>query len=294
VYRFTYFNDEVRAIFSDKNSFWDEDLDQELSPILKVLKENGEIEGANCGIKPGISGLVYELKGRNFQISYTVNTQEKEIKFYEFNQISHSIDWQIILDQNCRNEEEQPIYIPQIGDPHKFIKAIQLIGSGVNTAKDLGIAFGSSSKNAQNFARRGNYIVRPLIEWGLACQCGIENKSLKIYDLTAKRKLIEQSNDLETRERLLAEVLLNFYPITIIIEETTYGQKELTKELIEEIICLVSLNSCGGETKPRRASSLRALFNWVTRWAGIPIPRKGNDGIQLYIPYIYDSKSYAS
>ena len=66
----------------------------------------------------------------------------------------------------------------------------------------------------------------------------------------------------------------------MIIEETTHGGKELTKELIQKIISLVSFGDCGGTTNPRRASSLRALVNWVTRW-------EGNDGVQLYIPYIY-------
>jgi hypothetical protein len=32
---------------------------------------------------------------------------------------------------------------------------------------------------------------------------------------------------------------------------------------------------------------LRALVNWVSRWAGIPIRREGNDGVQLIIPYLY-------
>ena len=63
--------------------------------------------------------------------------------------------------------------------------------------------------------------------------------------------------------------------------------QENAMELIQGIISLVSFGDCGGTTNPRRASSLRALVNWVTRWAGIPIRRKGNDGVQLYIPYIY-------
>lgn len=287
MYKFTYFDDQVKSMFSDRSAFWDAELEQELSPVLETLKQCGEVEGASCGVKPGVAGLVYELRGRTFQITYTVDVTRKEIRFYEFRQMSHSIDWKTALEQDFRSGEDQPIYIPQIGDPHKFIRTIKLIHCGINTPKDLGIAFGSGAKKDKDLARRGDYLGRPVMEIGLASRCQIEKQSSSIYVLTAQGKRIAQSNDQETRERLLAEALLGFYPIQMIIEETTHGDKELTKELIQEIISLVSFGDYGGTTNPRRASSLRALVNWVTRWAGIPIRREGNDGVQLYIPYIY-------
>lgn len=287
MYKFTYFDEQVKSMFSDRSAFWDFELEQELAPVLETLKQSGEVEGASCGVKPGVLGLVYELKGRTFQITYTVNVGNKEIRFYEFRQISHSIDWKTALEQDLSGREEQPIYIPQIGDAHKLIRTVELIYSGINTAKDLGIAFGSGAKKDKDLARRGDYLGRPVMEFGLANRSQIKKQSSSIYVLTDRGKRIAQSNDRETRERLLAEALLGFYPIQMIVEETTRGDKELTKELIQEIISLVSLGDCGGTTNPRRASSLRALVNWVSRWAGIPIRRAGNDGVQLYIPYIY-------
>ncbi|NJM75417.1 MAG: hypothetical protein HC852_06070 [Acaryochloridaceae cyanobacterium RU_4_10] len=184
-------------------------------------------------------------------------------------------------------DDEEPAYIPQIGDPHKFIKAVDLIYSGINTPKGLGIEFGSNAKKDKDLARRGDYLGRPIMEIGLAERSHLEKQTSSIYVLTDRGERIAQSNDQETRERLLAEALLGFYPVQKIIEETTRGDKELTKELIQEIITLVTFGDCGGTTNPRRASSLRALVNWVSRWAGIPIRREGNDGVQLYIPYIY-------
>lgn len=127
------------------------------------------------------------------------------------------------------------------------------------------------------------------MEFGLASRYQEHKKSSSIYVLTDRGIQIAQSNDAETRERLLAEALLGFYPIQVIIEEITRSDKELTKELIQDVISMVSLGDCGGTTNPRRASSLRALVNWVTRWAGIPVRRAGSDGVQLYIPYIYAS-----
>lgn len=295
MYKFTYFDNQVRSMFYDRSAFWDTELEQELSPVLETLKQCGEVEGASCGIKPGVAGLVYELRGRTFQITYTVNVTRKdnvtrkEIRFYEFQQISHSIDWKTSLEEDLRRGEDQPVYIPQIGDAHKFIRAVELIHSGTNTSKGLAIAFESGAKKAEYLTRRGDYFGRPLMEFGLAERSCVKKQSSSIYVLTDRGKRIAQSNDQETRERLFAEALLGFYPIQMIIEETTRGDKELTKELVQEIISLVSLGDCGGKTNPRRAGSVRALVNWVSRWAGIPIRRKGNDGVQLYIPYIYAS-----
>ena len=287
MFKFTYFDSQIRSILSDRSTFCDLAVEQELAPALEVLKQAGEVEGALCGVKPGVSGLVYELKGKTFQLTYTVDVPRKEIRFYEFQQISHVIDWKTALEKDLRRGEEQPIYIPQIGDPHKFIKTIELIHGGTNTPKSLGVAFGSGAKKEKDLARRGDYLGRPVIEFGLASRGSVENQSASIYVLTDRGKRLAQSKDQETRERLLVEALLGFYPIQMIIEKTTRDDQELTKELIQEVISLVSFGDCGGTTNPRRASSLRALVNWVSRWAGIPIRREGNDGIQLYIPQIY-------
>jgi len=59
----------------------------------------------------------------------------------------------------------------------------------------------------------------------------------------------------------------------------------------QEIISLVSFGDYGGTTNPRRASSLRALVNWVIRWAGIPVRREDKDDVQLYIPWFRLEKS---
>lgn len=288
MYNFLYHNDHIQRMLSDRKTYWDPELEDELKPVLKKLKHTGEITGANCGSNLIAPGKIYfTLLGRTFQLGYTVNPDSREIKFYEFQQVSHQMDWEMTLEKDLLDGEEQPIYIPQIGDPLKFIRTIELIHSGINTSLDLGIAFRSSAKKEKDIARRGDYLGRPVIELGLASRSQIDKQSSSIYVLTDRGRRIAQSNDSETRERLIAEALLGFYPIQIIIEETTRGEKELNKELIQEIISLVSFGDCGGTTNPRRASSLRALVNWVTRWAGIPIRREGNDGIQLYIPYIY-------
>lgn len=292
MYRLTYGNDEVRQQFSEKKAFWDPELERELRPVLEMLKATGEVEGTSCGVNLIAPGqLYYELAGYNFSIGFTVNADRQEICFYEFQPRSHELDWKAALDQDLSDGEEEKIYIPpQIGDPHKFIKAVQCIGQGTNTSKALGIAFKSKAKADKDIGRRGDYLGLPLLELGLAYREPNPNGVGSVYLLTSRGQHIAQSPDAETRERLLVEALLGYYPIQVLIAETTKGQKELTKALIEETIDIVSMGDCGGLTRPRRASSLRALTNWVTRWAGIPIRREGTDGVQqLYIPFIYET-----
>jgi len=43
VYKFAYFDDQFKSIFSDRNAFWDAELEQELSPVLETLKQYGEV-----------------------------------------------------------------------------------------------------------------------------------------------------------------------------------------------------------------------------------------------------------
>lgn len=292
MYKFTYFDDRVKLMISDRKTFWDLELKNELSPVLEELKRSGEITGASFGIKPGITGLVYELKGRTFQITYSVDAVHREVRFYEFQQVSHEIDYKISLEQNLRDGDQQPIYIPQIDDPYKFIKTVELIDAGVNTSVDLANALGSNAKKSKDLARRGDYLGRAVMEIGLADRHKHDQQSSSIYILKERGRLIARSKDSETQKRLLVEALLGFLPIQLIIYETDVkrGNRELTKELIKEIISMTSLGDCGGVTESRRASSLRELINWVARWAGIPIRRAGKDGTQLYIPYIYDDR----
>jgi hypothetical protein len=290
VFKFSYFDDKIRFILCDREreTLWDSELEEDLKRVLKTLKDEGEIEGAQVGRKPGVSDVVYEYEGSTFKLTYTVDPAEKEVKFFDFQQVAYRIDWENAL-ENASNTNVNDIDvpdIPQIGDYRKYLKAIDCIYKGINTPKDLGITFESTAKKDKDIARRGYYIGKPLEEFKLAI---FEKKQgdYGIYSLTERGNRIAESNDLETRQRLLVEALLGYQPIQLIIAKTSRGNQELTKELIQEVITQVTLGECGGTTNPRRASSLRALVNWVSRWAGIPIRRPGSEGIQLIIPHIY-------
>jgi len=286
-YKFEYADESLKQRLSDQDAFWDSELEQELQPVLKRLKEFGEPEaGANVGFKPGVSGLVYELQGKTFKLVYTVSSELRIVKFYEFLQMSHSIDWQAALDDlsdDCYEKYE----IPQIGDPREFLAAIDCIYQGVITPYDLGLAMGSSATKNIYVARRGYYFSNFLKALHLLETVKSSSKAPCTYKLTTKGELIAKTSDTDTRARLFAEALLGYPPLQMIISLTTKSEKQLTPELIGEVIRQTSKDGCGGKTNPRRAGSLRLLTNWVSRMAGIPICRKGQDGVQLYIPYIY-------
>jgi hypothetical protein len=133
VFKFTYFDDRVESMLSDKGILWDNELKEELSPVLAQLKLCGEVEGASCGVKPGVMGLVYELRGKTFRLTYAIGSDKKEVRFYEFQPVSHAIDWKAALEQDCHIGEDEGYYIPQIGDQKKYLRAIDLIANGINT-----------------------------------------------------------------------------------------------------------------------------------------------------------------
>jgi hypothetical protein len=289
MYKFEYVNESLKQIFSNQDTFWDLELQHELQPVLKQLKETGEPDsngGANFGCKPGISGIVYELLGKTFKLVYTVSSKLKIVKFYEFHQMSYSIDWQAALNA-LENDNQGGYSIPQIGDPRKFLKAIDFIYQGIVTPHDLGVAMGSLAKKDKDLARRGYYYSDFLEELGLLKSVKANSKSRCTYNLTLRGELIAKNPDTSTKSRLFAEALLGFPPLQTIITATTRGEKQLTPELIQKVIHQMTKDSCGGTTSPRRAGSLKSLTNWVSRIAGIPICRKGQEGVQLYIPYIY-------
>jgi len=288
MYRFEYANQDLKHRLCERNTFSDIDLEQELRPVLKRLKECGEADyagGADFGCKPGIAGIVYELQGKTFKLIYTVSSELKIVKFYEFYLMSHSIDWQVALD-TLSDSCEKEYCIPQIGEPKKLLKAIALIYQGIETPRDLGKAMGSLAKKDKDIARRGYYYSDFLEELGLL-KIIKSGRSSCTYKLTARGELIAKNSDIDTRTRLFAEALLGYIPLQIIINATTKGENQLTLELIGKVIRQVTKDACGGTTNPRRAKSLRALVNWVSRMAGIPICHKGQEGVQLYIPYIY-------
>ncbi len=187
------------------------------------------------------------------------------------------------------NLNEREIYLPQIGID-RIINPLKLIYKGENTPYKLGKASGSKALKERYVSRHGQYTARFLKELRLIE--GIkEEKSSEVYKCAPRIQASLERGDEDTTHRLIAEALLGFAPIQLIIEQTTNGEKELTKELIQEIFKQLEISECGGTTAPRRAQSIRGLTNWVARMAGIPIRRQGQKHLQPYIPYIYASQA---
>lgn len=274
MFRFAYFTKEIERQLSDKTGFWDELLVKELKPILKSLKEKGEVI-SDFGIS--IYGTMHKYKGKTFELTYNVLFEEKLVKFYDFLPVSYKIDWEGIIQNNDMSTTE--ISIPQIGID-RILGSLKLINMGENTPYKLGKATGSKAKKERDVVRNGQYTAKFLKELGLI-------NITEIYRCNERIQSSLERGDQELVERLVAEKLLGFKPIQLIIQETQTGENELTTELVEKIFKLLEITDCGGTTSPRRAQSVKGLTNWVARLAGIPIRRKGQNHVQPYIPHIY-------
>lgn len=184
---------------------------------------------------------------------------------------------------------EREVYLPQIGID-RIINPLKLIYEGENTPYKLGKASGSKALKTRYISRHGQYTARFLKELRLIEGFKRGNSS-EVYECNARIQASLERDDEDTTHRLVAEALLGFTPIQLIIQQTTTGEKELTKELIQEICKHLEIAEYGGTTAPRRAQSIKGLTNWVARMAGIPIRRQGQKHLQPYIPYIYASQA---
>ncbi|AFY40072.1 hypothetical protein Lepto7376_3923 [[Leptolyngbya] sp. PCC 7376] len=274
-----------------KVSLWDEFLKDELSPVLNELRQRGE-----SSLSPDygyhIFGNALRLRGRTFEIVYSVNSQTKVIRFYEckFIASSQSLDWQrLLLEDSFHYSPEAEIVLPQVGIK-RLMLALKCISDGHNTTYQLGVCAGSRAQNPKNISRHGQYGVEFLKQCGLIREERVGQQAAKYYCSDKIQKAF-QANDESLVLRLVAESLLGFPVIKQAIRETTTGQKELTLELIQSIWEDLEPIRYGSKTKRRRAQSVRALINWLAREEGIPIRKEGSRHIQLFLDLnIYDSK----
>jgi hypothetical protein len=283
MYKFAYVNSELE---NQMNAEWDSELTLELNSVRKILKKDGEIEGASVGINPAVSEPMYELMGKNFRLVYAVFPKINLIKFYEFQPVGYLIDWKTKLDLEIQVLDNEP-YILQTGDHKVIANTLKKIAQGENTSYQLGLAVGSKAKKEKDVARRGQYVGKGVVELGLATSVHSKNVSAITYQVTEPIRLAIEREDEDTLHRLIAEAVLGFLPVQRTINETTRGKEELTIELIVRILYELNVTSIGGTTLPRRAQSIRALTVWVSRVAGIPIRRQGQEHVQPYIPFIY-------
>lgn len=288
MFRFDYANAEIKQWLQRSNNIlWDDQLEEELLPVLKQLEERGEAL-SDIGINPVVCGSMHKITGKTFEITYAVFPERKLIKFYDFQIISQNIDWRTITQQESSYSEKE-IKLPQIGIK-RLILALKLIYMGENNAYKLGLSSGSKARAKKYIARHGQYTADFLAEIGLIRITRL-GRSSGIYECIETLHSSFAREDKDTTHRIVAEALLGFAPIQNIIRQTTTGEKELTIDLIEGVFKQLEISECGGKTSPRRAQSIRGLTIWVARVAGIPIRRQGQNHLQPYIPHIYASQA---
>jgi hypothetical protein len=299
MYRFEYENESIKYKLCHPDEWLDEEPKEELQGYLKRLKETGEITGANVevGIRPGITGFVYEISGQTLNLVYSILPSSKVIFFDEVKLISvfQRDEWQNHqLEQSRLNEaiiQNLTWDIPQADKPDKIIKSLSLINKGINTSENLGRELGHNAKKPKDVARHGSYITQAGKELKLV-QRSRQDRSY-IYKVTDAGQRLATSTNWDTQQRLFAEAMIVYYPIQVILEEITRGEKELEVELIQQLIdSRLSPGCYKAKTSYRRAQCLRTWTLWLSRTMGIPIRRKGEEGLQLYIPYIYANTTH--
>ncbi|MBD2089517.1 hypothetical protein H6F67_06580 [Microcoleus sp. FACHB-1515] len=216
----------------------------------------------------------FQISCRSCQIVYTVETKKKQIKIYGFEmdasqRFSAYID---SIETGWQSEEtEVEIYIPQADRPDKLIRTLELVCEGYTNSFDLGVGLGHGGRkyNLDDIARHGSYFARAAEELKLLTHRK-EGRSYK-YELTTVGRYIATCRDRTAKERLLAKAMLGFYPVQAVFNEITRAKQNLTRELVEEIIELVSPGNHKAETITRRANCLMKWVTWVAFIEEVPI-----------------------
>lgn len=279
----------TKQITSDIDTNWDEDSREQFYIYLDKLKNSGEISGSHTARILGVPELAYLIPCRNFNIVYIVYRQLNLIRIY----VSH-VDpkknltrTQIRLEENWRNEEDDfNIYIPQADKPDKIVRTLELVNQGFNTSIEIGIQLGHKGRKAEYIARHGSYFCRAAVELKLLKRYR-GGRSSYIYELTSKGNSIANNSDRDTQYYLLAQAMLEFYPVQVIFDEISLGKTALTIELIEELIVQFSYPSdreC--KTIQRRAKCLMRWILMVAKVTQTPVRCTEEDCLQLYLPLL--------
>lgn len=289
MFKFKYANESIKSMLS-KSRQRDEILEEELSPVLKDLKEQGETSGASFGMN--IFGETFELERATFRLVYSVIPRQKIITFYECKFLSQGqrVEWQrLLLQENFELSLGEEIALPQLGIKRIF-SALECIYKGRNNAYELGRGAGSKAKNKRDVARYGQYDAEFLGQAGLI-DIKQEGKESAIYCCSEKIAKSFDDGDKSTTYRLIAEALLGFPAIRYTILEATSDNKELTLSLIQNICHSLEITRYSQKTLQRRAQSVRGLINWLARDQGIPIRREGSQHIQPFLNLdVYESQ----
>lgn len=272
---------------SSSDNIGDKDFSEQFCIYLNALRNLGEIPGCEIVRIIGVVELAYLIPCREFNIVYVVYKQLNLIRVFIFDidPLCNFLQNKNLLEEAWRTEEDDlNVYIPQADRPDKILRTLELVNQGFNTSLMIGIQLGHKGKKDEYKARHGSYFCRAAVELKLLTSHR-NGKSAYIYDLTSTGHFIANCPDKDTQYRLLAQAMLNFYPLEVIFNEINLGKTALTIELIEELIIqLLYPGDRDCKTIKRRAKCLMRWTLWVARVVQIPIRCTKENCLQLYLP----------
>jgi hypothetical protein len=281
-------DENSKNLLDNYDKFFSPDVQKDLHSCLSQLKRKGETFWDAVETHPNVNGFVFRIDNPRFRITYTTLKEEKKVIIWSFN--VHSFykenEWLNYLSEPLSDDElNDKIYIPQTDRPAKIINALIAVSQGYKTSYDLGLELGHTGKD-RSISRHGSYAGRTCCELKLL-KASEKDRQYEYELTTLGQKIVSVSEELIS-ERLLAQAIIEFHPIQVILEALTSEGCELSVEFIQH---LIDTRLCPRDhtkkTSFRRAQAMRTWTIWLSETMGIPIYYKGTDGRQLYIPFIY-------
>jgi hypothetical protein len=268
------FNDsELEKNIKNLRTTYADEICNELQPYLDCLVEHGEISGSDFYLKN-----ISRVQGHMFDLHYQTNPNlaSKSVSIIELNVRCINVFRERFSLVDSWDDEQVLDRIPQYDSHEKLIRALVLIGENITSSLELGHQLGHKAKKEKDIKRHGQYAKHALFELKLITKVR-EGRVIRPV-LTSAGRCIAYAPDLETKEVLLIQAMLNYRPVRKVLEAIDDGHAELSDCLVKNIVFSEVEHS--SDTSNRRSQTIKSWVKWMCKYQLIPI-RYNSPDLQL-------------
>jgi hypothetical protein len=271
VYRLKFNDSYLQENVENLRTAYADEICNELQPYLDSLVKYGEISGSDFYL-----GQINKVQGRTFDLHYQRNMTDKSVRIIELNIHCVSVFREKFSLVDSWDDAQVLDSIPQYDSHEKLVQALVLIEKGTISSLELGHKLGHKAKKKKDIERHGQYAKHALVELQLITKVR-EGRTIRPV-LTSSGRCIANAPDLETKEVLLIQAMLNYRPVRKVLEAIDDGRAELSDCLVKNIVFSeVEHNS---DTSNRRSQTIKSWVKWMCKYQLIPI-RYNSPDLQL-------------
>jgi hypothetical protein len=269
------------ALFSQEDL--DPEVREELAPYWHQLQNSGDVLNSKVEYLPEV-GVVKTLVARTFILQYHTcpDTKSLSIDVFQLRPNPDAEALRAMLSESWRTDEDdmrRPEVVPQADNPIDLVRTIEFIAEGIVNKQELADRLGHTGDHRH---RHGYYKLSALEALGLSIkQKNTAGRGTKPVLTESGKRIADAVGNRDLQCRLLAEVMLRYEPVYIVIEEITGGEQPLGEQVLRETIDLFSPDR-RKSTIERRAKCLEAWVTWLVREMDLDVSTESGRQLNLF------------